>query len=71
MSTTAKTRCPICQEPSGPSAENRSFPFCSQRCKVIDLGKWLSGDYRVPVREEDGGDFDDGTMPPKDDPTVH
>ena len=28
-------------------------PFCSERCKMADLGRWLSGDYRVPVRDED------------------
>jgi endogenous inhibitor of DNA gyrase (YacG/DUF329 family) len=27
-------------------------PFCSKRCKMADLGRWLSGDYRVPVRQE-------------------
>ncbi|NWG14431.1 MAG: DNA gyrase inhibitor YacG [Acidobacteria bacterium] len=26
-------------------------PFCSERCKLIDLGHWVSGDYRVPVLE--------------------
>jgi len=34
-------------------------PFCSERCKLIDLGHWISGDYRVPVVEteetEDAG----------------
>jgi uncharacterized protein len=28
-------------------------PFCSERCKMADLGRWLSGNYRVPVREND------------------
>jgi endogenous inhibitor of DNA gyrase (YacG/DUF329 family) len=25
-------------------------PFCSERCKMADLGRWLSGDYRLPIR---------------------
>jgi endogenous inhibitor of DNA gyrase (YacG/DUF329 family) len=31
-----------------PAAQNASFPFCSPRCKVIDLGRWLGGGYRIP-----------------------
>ena len=45
-------QCPICKKPSAPRAENPSFPFCSPRCKTVDLGKWLNEDYRVPVEEE-------------------
>ncbi len=45
-------RCPICKKPAAPRAENPSFPFCSPRCKTVDLGKWLSEEYRVPVEEE-------------------
>jgi endogenous inhibitor of DNA gyrase (YacG/DUF329 family) len=44
--------CPICNKPAAPRAENPSFPFCSPRCKTVDLGKWLNEDYRVPVEEE-------------------
>jgi endogenous inhibitor of DNA gyrase (YacG/DUF329 family) len=32
----------------GPSSENPAFPFCSDRCRLIDLGKWLEEAYRVP-----------------------
>jgi endogenous inhibitor of DNA gyrase (YacG/DUF329 family) len=35
-----------------PRSENASAPFCSARCKTIDLGKWVSGDYAVPLEEE-------------------
>jgi endogenous inhibitor of DNA gyrase (YacG/DUF329 family) len=45
-------RCPICKKPAAPRAKNPSFPFCSPRCKTVDLGKWLSEEYRVPVEEE-------------------
>lgn len=43
-----RSRCPICQKPS--VADYR--PFCSARCKTIDLGRWLGGEYRVPTDEE-------------------
>ena len=45
-------KCPICTKPAKPRAENTAFPFCSARCKTVDLGKWLSEEYRVPLDEE-------------------
>ena len=44
--------CPRCGGPSAFSAENKSRPFCSERCKLIDLGDWASERFRVPVEEE-------------------
>jgi hypothetical protein len=45
-------RCPICRKPSaipaGPG-EGSPYPFCSERCRLIDLGRWLDGVYQVPV----------------------
>jgi endogenous inhibitor of DNA gyrase (YacG/DUF329 family) len=40
--------CPICHKRAAPRTENRAFPFCSPRCKQVDLGKWLDEEYRVP-----------------------
>jgi endogenous inhibitor of DNA gyrase (YacG/DUF329 family) len=31
--------------------QNPSFPFCSPACKVVDLGRWLDGTYRIPEPE--------------------
>ena len=46
-----KVRCPICQrEMEGERADWPQFPFCSPRCKTIDLGRWLGETYRVPGR---------------------
>lgn len=48
--------CPICKRPVPPeAAEGVSRPFCSARCKTIDLGSWLEGAYRIgrPLAEED------------------
>jgi uncharacterized protein len=41
--------CPICGAPVKWTAENRWKPFCSERCKLIDLGQWATEKYRVPV----------------------
>ena len=46
-----KVRCPICDrvmQGQGP-AEWPQFPFCSDRCRLIDLGRWLGEAYRVPA----------------------
>lgn len=46
-------RCPICRKEVALDFSNA--PFCSDRCRVIDLGKWASGDYKVssPVLDPD------------------
>jgi endogenous inhibitor of DNA gyrase (YacG/DUF329 family) len=38
-------RCAYCH---AQPVEPRWRPFCSERCKMADLGRWLSGDYRIP-----------------------
>lgn len=38
-------RCPTCR--SIVTMEEKNFPFCSDRCRLIDLGKWASGAYRI------------------------
>jgi endogenous inhibitor of DNA gyrase (YacG/DUF329 family) len=40
--------CPICRETARPREQNVAFPFCSPRCKLADLQRWLTGSYRVP-----------------------
>jgi endogenous inhibitor of DNA gyrase (YacG/DUF329 family) len=41
--------CPICRRPAAErTAEASPWPFCSQRCRLIDLGKWLGEEYRMP-----------------------
>lgn len=39
-------------------------PFCSARCKLIDLGKWISGEYRVPETETDDSDEESSMKDP-------
>jgi endogenous inhibitor of DNA gyrase (YacG/DUF329 family) len=61
-----KLRCPICKKPV--KSADADFPFCSDRCRLIDLGKWASGGYVIssPVTDtdeairQDGLDDEDG-----------
>lgn len=43
--------CPRCGAAAPYDASNRFRPFCSERCRLIDLGAWASEEYRVPVNE--------------------
>ena len=40
--------CPICRAAVALREQNAAFPFCSERCRLIDLGRWLGEEYRVP-----------------------
>jgi len=40
--------CPTCKRAMDPPPEGAPLPFCSSRCKLIDLGNWLDGRYRIP-----------------------
>ena len=44
-------RCPLCRRETS-WEDNPWRPFCSERCQMIDLGRWASGDYRMPVVED-------------------
>jgi endogenous inhibitor of DNA gyrase (YacG/DUF329 family) len=44
-------RCPICGKPASEAVR----PFCSPRCRDVDLNRWLSGRYVVPASEDDAG----------------
>jgi endogenous inhibitor of DNA gyrase (YacG/DUF329 family) len=47
-------KCPICKTPVADDANRpKTYPFCSERCKLIDLGRWLDGKYQIPVVEKD------------------
>ena len=57
--------CPICRKEV--SRENPDFPFCSERCRTIDLGNWASGKYVVSTPltstssvEENSNEEDEG-----------
>jgi hypothetical protein len=45
-------RCPICGKPAAAA----SLPFCSDRCRDVDLNRWLSGSYTIPGSKSDEED---------------
>jgi uncharacterized protein len=55
MESSEELPCPICRkpvaipDPSGTAGHSSLFPFCSDRCKLIDLGRWLDGKYQIPA----------------------
>jgi uncharacterized protein len=60
----SRARCAYCRRRP---AEDQYRPFCSNRCKQADLGRWLSGDYRIagePVSEMDPEDGDEPSNEP-------
>jgi endogenous inhibitor of DNA gyrase (YacG/DUF329 family) len=58
----AGPRCPVCRKPSMPATR----PFCSVRCADVDLGRWLTEQYRIPASPADSDD--DPPSLPEDDP---
>jgi uncharacterized protein len=46
--------CPICGKP----AREASLPFCSGRCRDVDLNRWLSNSYAIPAATDDDEDAD-------------
>ena len=58
---TLKLRCPTCKKPV--KSTDAEFPFCSDRCRLIDLGKWASGAYVVSSPVHDTSDSIDETTP--------
>lgn len=56
-------KCPVCKKPVPSRAQNRAFPFCSDRCRAVDLGKWLGEEYRLPDRSPE--EQEDGTPNPE------
>ncbi|MEM9346996.1 MAG: DNA gyrase inhibitor YacG [Planctomycetota bacterium] len=51
--TTKTTPCPICGEPT--AYNNKYYPFCSERCQTIDLGRWVDESYKItrPIEQRD------------------
>jgi uncharacterized protein len=49
-------RCPTCKKsvetPTASDPKN-PFPFCTERCRLIDLGRWLDGKHQIPAEGED------------------
>ncbi len=61
-------RCPTCKKSvsDDPPVPALAWPFCSERCKLIDLGRWLDGKYQIPVDEHDADETDAESSLPRD-----
>jgi uncharacterized protein len=55
--STRTVPCPTCRRPAVFTPGNRWRPFCSERCRTVDLGAWASEQFRVPAE-----------TPPEDEP---
>jgi endogenous inhibitor of DNA gyrase (YacG/DUF329 family) len=55
--------CPRCGTALAYTPANKWRPFCSERCKMIDLGAWAMESYRVPAEENDPGQAEDRETP--------
>ncbi len=64
--TTRAAACPTCGRPASLATDNRARPFCSDRCRLIDLGQWFNGGHAIPGEpaesaEDNPGSDEDGT----------
>jgi endogenous inhibitor of DNA gyrase (YacG/DUF329 family) len=65
-----KSRCPVCDKVIDEATRQDSrdvkfYPFCSDRCKLIDLGKWFDGNYRIAVQANEEEESGEGEQAPK------
>jgi endogenous inhibitor of DNA gyrase (YacG/DUF329 family) len=56
-------KCPICKKEADAAGE--FYPFCSERCKIIDLGNWASEKYVISTPVQEGEDELDDVPPPE------
>lgn len=60
------TKCPICKRKvaaprrGATKEEMGHYPFCTDRCKLVDLGRWLSGAYQITVKDTDDDEEREG-----------
>jgi endogenous inhibitor of DNA gyrase (YacG/DUF329 family) len=48
--------CPICERDFDPASPTAAKPFCSERCRLIDLGRWLGEGYSLPAERRADAD---------------
>jgi hypothetical protein len=56
-------KCPTCKK-NEVDLTAPEFPFCSERCRLIDLGNWASGKYVIPGRAAEKEDGEEDEQPP-------
>lgn len=59
-----RAKCPTCERLVEWDPVNAFRPFCSERCKLIDLGAWLAEEHRVPGEDVAADDDDEATPSP-------
>jgi endogenous inhibitor of DNA gyrase (YacG/DUF329 family) len=60
-------KCPICKKQVDATSAGKPgsfFPFCSDRCKLVDLGRWLDGAYQIPIDTHDDEAQDEAKIDP-------
>lgn len=65
MAKSRSVACPTCGKSAEWTLQNAFRPFCSERCKLIDLGAWATEKYRVPITESNDQpeDVEPGDLP--------
>jgi uncharacterized protein len=58
-------KCPNCGQPAQ-WQDNPYRPFCSERCKLIDFGRWANEEYRVPAEPAQTNDSEEKDDAPRD-----
>lgn len=66
--STTSTACPTCGGPADPSGP--ASPFCCERCRLVDLGKWLTEQHTIPGDRRADASTDESDPSRIDDPTV-
>ncbi len=59
MTSVKKVACPTCEKPVEWGEQSPSRPFCSERCKLIDLGAWAAEEHAIPGEPDLDAMFDD------------
>jgi endogenous inhibitor of DNA gyrase (YacG/DUF329 family) len=62
MARKLNLKCPICKKVV--TSKDAEFPFCSDRCRLIDLGKWASGAYVISSPVQDGDTLEELSREP-------
>ena len=62
MARKLNLKCPICKKLV--TSKDVEFPFCSDRCRLIDLGKWASGAYVISSHVQDGDSIEELSREP-------
>lgn len=61
MKSKPAVNCPTCQNCVDENNPSDAWPFCSKRCKLIDLGEWANDSYRIPGEKVNPENSEDDT----------